>query len=421
MASETYANPMAEMFNEENLAKLRAHPKTAVYFQQQDFQAMLELVKLNPSMINMLLQDPRFSDCLSVLLNIDFSGTGTPPQNFYQEPSHPPRPPRQLTTEEQAQEYKLQGNEAYKKKNWQLALEYYDKAIQLNPNEVVFINNKAAVYYAMRDYKRCIDLCEEALIKARETHCDLEKLAKAMARKGLALQQLGDLDGAIASIKASLMEFKDDKLKFTLRDMEKLKKKREEEMYINPDKAEEVNREANDIFKQGNFPGAIELYTEAIKRNPKGAKFYSNRAACYIKLMEFSRALVDIDKALDLEPNFIRALVRKGNIHYMLKEYHKSTDTYQKVLSIDPENQEAKDGNAKVMAAINTNSGQPDEERIRHAMADPEIQGILRDPTMQQVLKDLQEGTNGSQGYLKDPKIMAGISKLAAAGVIRLG
>jgi len=32
-----------------------------------------------------------------------------------------------------------------------------------------------------------------------------------------------------------------------------------------------------------------------------------------------------------------------------------------------------------------------DEERLRHAMADPEIQRIMRDPTIVQVLKDLQE------------------------------
>jgi len=36
-------------------------------------------------------------------------------------------------------------------------------------------------------------------------------------------------------------------------------------------------------------------------------------------------------------------------------------------------------------------SDKPDEERVRHAMADPEIQMLLKDPRISQVLKDMQE------------------------------
>ena len=44
------------------------------------------------------------------------------------------------------------------------------------------------------------------------------------------------------------------------------------------------------------------------------------------------------------------------------------------------------DGRMKTMSLINTSSHSSsgnDEERMRHAMADPEIQQIMRDPTVQ--------------------------------------
>ena len=43
-----------------------------------------------------------------------------------------------------------------------------------------------------------------------------------------------------------------------------------------------------------------------------------------------------------------------------------------------------------IRASSYTETGN-DEERTRHAMADPEIQGIMRDPNIMNILRDLQE------------------------------
>jgi len=43
-------------------------------------------------------------------------------------------------------------------------------------------------------------------------------------------------------------------------------------------------------------------------------------------------------------------------------------------------------------------SGEADPEVLKRAMADPEIQGILRDPTIQKVLSDLQSNPAAAGG-----------------------
>ncbi len=97
---------------------------------------------------------------------------------------------------------------------------------------------------------------------------------------------------------------------------------------MSPEIAEEHRKKGNELFDRGDFPGAVKEYTEGLKRDPKNKSIFSNRCLAYIKLMEFEYALKDAEKCLEIDPNFVKAYVRKGTIQHMMKQYHKAMQAY---------------------------------------------------------------------------------------------
>jgi len=90
------------------------------------------------------------------------------------------------------------------------------------------------------------------------------------------------------------------------------------------------------------------------------------------------------------------------------------------MLAFDANNYEAQNGLREVQAAIQSGMhGKNDEERMRHAMSDPEIQRIMSDPQMQLNLRKMQEDPQFAMKCMNDPEMSGAINKLIAAGVIK--
>lgn len=291
------------------------------------------------------------------------------------------------------------GNAAFKAKDFETALAHYDAAIALFPKEMVYYTNKGSVYFAQKKYEECIAECEKAIELRLDGYYDYEKLAKAHARKANALSKLERYDEAIEAYDSARLEHNDYKYKDGLKKIQNLKKESEAKAYINPEIAEEHRVKGNELFKEGKFPAAIKEYDEGLRRDPVSVKIFSNRALAYVKLMEYPTAMKDVEKGLSLEPENIKLIARKGNIHHSMREYHKAIQTFDEGLKLDPTNKDCSDGKYKTMAAVQSGAhagaGPENEEeaqqRLQHAMADPEIQGLMKDPRIIQVLKEMQE------------------------------
>eukprot|EP00429_Kryptoperidinium_foliaceum_P015662 CAMPEP_0176036634 /NCGR_PEP_ID=MMETSP0120_2-20121206/18144_1 /TAXON_ID=160619 /ORGANISM="Kryptoperidinium foliaceum, Strain CCMP 1326" /LENGTH=620 /DNA_ID=CAMNT_0017370021 /DNA_START=51 /DNA_END=1909 /DNA_ORIENTATION=- len=430
-------------------ASLR-NPKIKEYMQDKELMQKLQMVMSvgqssealqSQMLMQVMQQDPRIMEVIAAMQGMDISGMSqeegdqpAPPKPTPKKEPKKEEPPPDTRTPEQkeADEYKTKGNDLYKKKQFKEALEMYDKAIEKEPNELLYYNNKCAVWIEMgpEHYDEVLECLRDKIDRRYEINsanpggASFEKVAKVYSRMASVHEKRREFDQAIEMYNKSLTE---DNSRFTrnaLRELERAKEKHEKESYVDPCKAEEHREKGNDFFKEKKYAEAKQEYDEAIRRNPKDAKLYSNRAAALTKLLAYPDALKDLDECLKLDPSFVKAYSRKGAAHFFMKEYHKALQAYDHGLQLDPENQECKQGKEQVMAKIaeTSRSKDVDEEQIRHAMADPEIQQILHDPQINMFLKQMQESPAEAQKAMaSDAKLQEAVSKLMAAGIIRTG
>merc|ERR1712130_204378 len=209
------------------------------------------------------------------------------------------------------------------------AILHYEKAIQLDPTDAVYILNKAAAVSMKKEFEKSISLCNEALEVMKINGAPYKLKAKAYLRIGNAYKALSQYDNALEAYDSSLLEVRDDKVIMAQKKVKKMKARQEEQEYWDEDLSVEAKDEGNVLFKQGKHIEAIDKYTEAIKRNPKNHIAYSNRAACYMKLMNWEKALNDCNRCIKTNETFMKAYIRKGRIQSYLKQYKKALKTYE--------------------------------------------------------------------------------------------
>ncbi|KAL5186506.1 Hsp70-Hsp90 organizing protein 1 [Glycine soja] len=443
-------SPFATAFSGPDMwARLTADPTARANLQDPEFVKIMQDIQKDPNKFNLHLSDQRVMHAVGVLLNVkiqtpnddnaDAAGDDVSEDDpvSQSESESEPEPEPEVAEEEkeardrkgQAQKEKEAGNAAYKKKDFETAIGHYTKALELDDEDISYLTNRAAVYLEMGKFEDCIKDCEKAVERGRELRSDYKMIARALTRKGTALAKMAkcskDFEPAIETFQKALTEHRNPDTLKKLNEAEKAKKELEQQEYFDPKLADEEREKGNELFKQQKYPEAIKHYTEAIKRNPKDAKAYSNRAACYTKLGAMPEGLKDAEKCIELDPTFSKGYTRKGAVQFFMKEYEKALETYKEGLKHDPNNQELLDGIRRCVEQNNKASRgdfTPEElkERQAKAMQDPEIQSILQDPVMRQVLTDFQENPRAAEEHAKNPMVMDKIQKLISAGIVQM-
>ncbi|KAL7747249.1 Hsp90 cochaperone [Sorochytrium milnesiophthora] len=447
-------DPFKSLLNDSIWGKIAASPKLSPFLADPAYRQSITTMIQNPKMAMQFMNDQRVMTTLLTLMGLnlqtpaDFNAenndilnsppsagrAASPPASPKKTAKAAPEPePMEVeeTEEDQKRKEMLKekelGNQAYKKRSFDEAIAHYDRAWELSEErEVTVLTNKAAVMFETDRFDECIELCQKAVELGREQRIEYKVIARALARIGNAYLKKDDLDNAIKFFEKSLTEHRNAEVLQKLRDTEKLRAERAKEAYRNPQLADEARERGNALFKEHKYAEAVKEYTEAIKRNDTDPRAYSNRSACYHKLAAIAEALKDCDMCIKLDPNFVKGYIRKAAIQFLKKEYTECMETCSKAKEVDTEKKHTAEIEAQIqkcyMALYSSQSGQQEggntEERLKAAMADPEVQSLLSDPVMNQILTQMQSDPGAVREHMKNPAIAAKIRKLVAAGVV---
>ena len=331
---------MAGLFGDNLIQQIMLNPKTRGYLNDAEFMAKIRKLQSNPNSLTEMLNDPRIMEVLGLSLR----GPGgdddedEKPSQPAPKPAAPKKEPEPVVEEEEdlssltpeerkkkedakaAIKVKERGNELYKSKKFDEALAAYDEAIALDPTNMTFVNNKAALYFTTKQWDKCIEACGEAVEVGKANRAPYEDRAKALVRCAKAYQKKGDLGKAIECCQEAQLEFYDKATERLMKNWELDKKKADAAAYLDDDKAEEAKQRGNDAFRNKDWPTAVKEYEEAVKRAPNNAPIRNNLSAALCKIMDFSGAKMHVEKAIEIDPKYVKAWARKGDIEVLVKE-----------------------------------------------------------------------------------------------------
>nr|XP_018911332.1 PREDICTED: uncharacterized protein LOC109040028 isoform X1 [Bemisia tabaci] len=107
-----------------------------------------------------------------------------------------------------------------------------------------------------------------------------------------------------------------------------------------------IKESANDAYSKVQYDKAIALYTQALRLDPRLAKYnsviFANRGAAHFQLKNFKACISDCSQALRQDPSYQKALLRRAQCHTELQNYTVAHRDYSALYSLS-QNPEHKD------------------------------------------------------------------------------
>ncbi|CAG8586689.1 6487_t:CDS:2 [Paraglomus brasilianum] len=109
---------------------------------------------------------------------------------------------------------------------------------------------------------------------------------------------------------------------------------------------EQQKNSGNEAVKKCDYATAYNIYTSALEIDPDNllanSKLYSNRALALMKLNRLQEAILDLDKAIEGDPSFVRALRRRADCCMKTEKYEEAVRDLKSASELERDNTQIK-------------------------------------------------------------------------------
>jgi tetratricopeptide (TPR) repeat protein len=198
-------------------------------------------------------------------------------------------------------------------------------------------SNRGIAYQEKGDLDRAIADYTEAL------HLN-PRYSTAFVNRGKALQQKGELDRALADYNEAIRFDPDQAMAFNNRgtlyqqmgDLRHALADFEEAIKVDPRNVFALNNHGNLAAARGDVDRAIADYSEAIRIDPAGASAFVNRGNAYQIKADLEHAIADYSEAFRIDPTNAVALNNRGNTYQRRGEFERAVADYSEAIRIEP-------------------------------------------------------------------------------------
>ena len=249
-------------------------------------------------------------------------------------------------------------------KNYTQSLQYLQKALDLDAQNLPALNNMANLYREMRSFDKAIDLGKKIIELTPDDPTSYNNLAityemqkmyteafemyqkaiqadktfaKAYNNIGVLLYRQGRYDDAIVVFETSLREAGDTVQTLCNAGAVYNKAKRYEDAQIVLQKAISLDHNATGAYvnlgnvynKVNQHLDALACHTKALEFDPNSASNHANLAITYKHLERYDEAIQSFQKAIQINPNFTNAHFDLATTYLVLGDYDNGFKEYE--------------------------------------------------------------------------------------------